>query len=31
MEILDAYKYHCQNIAESTEHLGVTEEFLEEA
>ena len=31
MGIIDAYKHHCQNIAESAEHLGVTEEFLEEA
>ena len=31
MGVIDAYKHHCQNIAESAEHLGVTEEFLEEA
>lgn len=31
MGIIDAYTHHRQNIAESAEHLDVTEEFLEEA
>ena len=31
MGIVDAYKHHCRNLAESAEHLDVTEEFLNEA
>lgn len=30
MGIIDAHKHHCQNLAESAEHLNVTEEFLKE-
>lgn len=28
--IISAYQRHCQNISESAEYLGVTEEFLQE-
>lgn len=31
MGIIDAYKHNCQNLAESAEHLDITEEFLNEA
>ena len=31
MGIIDAYKNHCLNLAESAEHLDVTEEFLMDA
>ena len=29
--IVDAYKHHCKTLAESAEHLNVTEEFLKDA
>ena len=29
--IIDAYNHHCQNVAETAEYLGVTEEFLNDA
>ena len=28
--IISAYQRHCQNVSESAEYLGVTEEFLQE-
>lgn len=31
MGIVDAYNHHCQDLSESAEYLGVTEEFLKEA
>lgn len=29
--IVDAYLHHCQNLSESAEYLGVTEEFLSDS
>ena len=29
--IVDAYLHHCQNLSESAEYLGVTEEFLNDS
>ncbi len=29
--IIDAYLHHCQNLSESAEYLGVSEEFLNDA
>ena len=29
--IIDAYKHHCQSLAETAEHLEVTEDFLRES
>ena len=31
MGIVDAYRHHCQSLAESAEYLDVTEEFLTES
>ena len=31
MGIIDAYKNHCQNLADTAEHLDVPEDFLSEA
>lgn len=29
--IIDAYNHHCQNLSETAEYLGVTEEFLNDS